>query len=869
MDEYPNEDEEFELMYEDELELIRTQQGSEGDYGIHNYNLITPNIPTAVSNTKNDEIVNESAAESLIEEPELTLTEEVSKTSTQENGTKKRTIEELFGDIDDILYDERSHNKKKAKNNHDDDFALIEHILELRKLAKERQYPLMATKSVNCNDVYVKDNLSYEVPKYSFETITRFDGKRLYIRCHSEKFLEEEMNKINKKGTFAGCMGETFKDVWKEAQVLLNKQMDVGDNDDQQNMDVSEPSLTCERENGAQLWVDLYKPQRYLELLSDESTNRILLKWFKLWDKIVFNRRPKAKLKKEINKFNSKFDRSEFTMKLDDQGRPEYKIVLLCGSPGLGKTTLAHMVAKHAGYNVVEVNASDDRSTETFKRMLENSTQMSSVIDKDRRPNCIIFDEIDGAPTTTIDFLIKYVNGTASKKRKKDSKEQGSVLKRPIVCICNDLYVPALRSLRQIAFVVNFPPTASVRLAERLQEIARRQNININTGALLALCEKTGNDIRSCLSLMHFFQSLKKPITLSYINRTNVGQKDMQKGLFAVWQDIFQIQYSRKNDQENELSYEATMKKRMQKILQVVHAFGDYERLIQGIFENYLNRQLKDSSLHGICKACEWFCFTDVVNNQIYTSQNYNLATYVQYGFVIWHYLFATATWQRINYPSVGYEVKTKATKQVGLLEEIVKGMKPNVRAFTSANPLKLDVLPLLANIITPAFRPVNIHLYTQKEKDQLNLIVSAMIDYHLNYVQERAPEGHFIYVMDPNVEDIVSFPSVGMRRVLPYSIKQLIAREVELEKMRGIEKSKTDNSRTKKETVPNHLQHLKVNSVKPKVQKMVSKDFFGRIITQSSTSKMEINSKHDLWYQYKEGYNNAVRKRIKVSSLK
>ena len=29
----------------------------------------------------------------------------------------------------------------------------------------------------------------------------------------------------------------------------------------------------------------------------------------------------------------------------------------MSGPPGLGKTTLAHIVAKHAGYNVVEMNA--------------------------------------------------------------------------------------------------------------------------------------------------------------------------------------------------------------------------------------------------------------------------------------------------------------------------------------------------------------------------------------------------------------------------------------------------------------------------------------------------------------------------------
>lgn len=33
------------------------------------------------------------------------------------------------------------------------------------------------------------------------------------------------------------------------------------------------------------------------------------------------------------------------------------QLALLCGPPGLGKTTLAHIIARHAGYNVVEMNA--------------------------------------------------------------------------------------------------------------------------------------------------------------------------------------------------------------------------------------------------------------------------------------------------------------------------------------------------------------------------------------------------------------------------------------------------------------------------------------------------------------------------------
>ena len=50
---------------------------------------------------------------------------------------------------------------------------------------------------------------------------------------------------------------------------------------------------------------------------------------------------------------------------------------LLYGPPGLGKTTLAHVVANHAGYNVVEINASDDREYSANKiiYLCENGTE--------------------------------------------------------------------------------------------------------------------------------------------------------------------------------------------------------------------------------------------------------------------------------------------------------------------------------------------------------------------------------------------------------------------------------------------------------------------------------------------------------------
>lgn len=45
---------------------------------------------------------------------------------------------------------------------------------------------------------------------------------------------------------------------------------------------------------------------------------------------------------------------------------------------------------------------SDDRSAELFQKRIDTATQMKSVLGAHERPNCLVIDEIDGAPSVSL-----------------------------------------------------------------------------------------------------------------------------------------------------------------------------------------------------------------------------------------------------------------------------------------------------------------------------------------------------------------------------------------------------------------------------------------------------------------------------------
>ena len=56
---------------------------------------------------------------------------------------------------------------------------------------------------------------------------------------------------------------------------------------------------------------------------------------------------------------------------------------------------------------------------------------------------------------------------------------------------------------------------------------------------LITLCDKTEQDLRSCLNTLQFLSKRKKLICSTDLTGLQCGQKDISKSAFQMWQQLF------------------------------------------------------------------------------------------------------------------------------------------------------------------------------------------------------------------------------------------------------------------------------------------------------------------------------------------
>lgn len=299
-----------------------------------------------------------------------------------------------------------------------------------------------------------------------------------------------------------------------------------------------------------------------------------------------------------------------FTTKLSENRGA--KTVLLSGPPGIGKTTIATLVARECGFECTELNASDTRSKKMLQtglkdvlgtQALQFGAPMGSGKDKMHLARrVVIMDEVDGMSggdrggTAELIALIKKS-------------------KTPIICICNDRQSQKVRSLANHSYDLRMRRPTKLQIGKRLMEIGLLEGLHMEKNAIEEAAERCGNDIRQLLTQMQKWRLTTTNITYAdMVNPSSQHNKDevLRLNPFSATQQIFQREIS--FDTRNE-AY-----------------FVDYDLMPLMVQENYIqsimnNKNTSDEKLECAMHAAEFISESDLVNNYVRVDQRWDLLT--------------------------------------------------------------------------------------------------------------------------------------------------------------------------------------------------------------------------------------------------
>ncbi|KAI0008059.1 hypothetical protein F4779DRAFT_588812 [Xylariaceae sp. FL0662B] len=474
------------------------------------------------------------------------------------------------------------------------------------------------------------------------------------------------------------------------------------------------------------LWTEKYRARNFTDLVGDDHTNRQVLRWLKRWDPLVFPRA--ARSKPSIRRPGAKAEAEE--------EKPHRKILMLTGPPGLGKTTLAHVCARQAGYEVMEINASDDRSRDVVKNRIRTSLGTENVKTVQRlkpqdgkqqtvaRPVCVVVDEVDGVVTGSgasgeggfikalMDLIMigeKNASGqetAAQHPGRRKKKEDDFRQMRPLILICNDVYHPSLRPLRQsnLAEVIRVGKPTVDAVVTRLKSVFDKEGIPCEKDAARKLCEaawgmnsgidaKRGlestaeGDLRGIMVVGEWVAGrvrsaiLKEPLCLTrqWVEQNivrdlmhggggarGVGRGNIKDIVTRIFQDgagfpknnmLITAPAKHHGEQpQAQLGFSEQQKKYgMERLREMVETSGDVDRVITDIFSDYPNHEFNDDSfLSKPDQAYEWMHFHDTCSSRLFGGQDWELAPYLSQPIFACHHLFASP----IRRANMGYDRK-------------------------------------------------------------------------------------------------------------------------------------------------------------------------------------------------------------------
>ena len=200
------------------------------------------------------------------------------------------------------------------------------------------------------------------------------------------------------------------------------------------------------------MWSEKYRPKNILDLVGNEDARKSLVEWFTKWKKGT-------------------------------------KPILLIGPPGIGKTTLANLVAKQFNYDLISLNASDVRNKQNIQEILSPVLGNQTIFGTPM----IFIDEVDG-----VHGRADYGGTEAIIKILKEATV-------PIVLAANSDLSKKMQSIKKSVQTIQFRPLPPRLLLFYLNKILQLEDAKISSDSLMKLIKESRGDIRS---MINFAQAL-------------------------------------------------------------------------------------------------------------------------------------------------------------------------------------------------------------------------------------------------------------------------------------------------------------------------------------------------------------------------
>jgi len=187
------------------------------------------------------------------------------------------------------------------------------------------------------------------------------------------------------------------------------------------------------------------------------------------------------------------------------------KALLVYGPSGTGKTSTIHALAKELDLEIIEVNASDSRNTDSLEQKILPAIKQQSLFGKGK---IILIDEIDGISGNQdrggVPTLIKFI-------------EESSF---PIILTANDPWDQKFSSLRKKTVMIQYKTINILAMVKHLKEVCIKEGIKIEDDALSVLSRRNQGDLRAALNDLENISSSNKNIKKENIEDTSERERE-------------------------------------------------------------------------------------------------------------------------------------------------------------------------------------------------------------------------------------------------------------------------------------------------------------------------------------------------------